>query len=164
MPSTQPGFFEHQHHLLDLRLQAHLLDVVGADFGRAAQRVRRWQRALIRHIGIEETRLLPHVPAGARWDARVYHLEHERILLLAHEYATRAEALAARPPRGQHATRRAVLALLDAAHSLRHLLEHHHEREHMALAHELPAALQQAAWAKPQPSRSRQRATAANGS
>lgn len=162
MPSPEPGCFEHQHHLLDLQLHAHLLDVVGADFDRAAQRVRRWQRALIRHIGIEETRLLPHVPAGARWDARVYHLEHERILVLAHEYAARVEALAARAPHGQRATRRAVLALLDGAHSLRHLLEHHHEREHMALAHELPAALQQAAWAPRQPPASRRRALPAN--
>ena len=39
-----------------------------------------------------------------------------------------------------------MLALLDAAHALRHLIENHHQREEMALAHELPAALQQAAW------------------
>jgi len=40
-----------------------------------------------------------------------------------------------------------VLLLLDAAHALRHVLEHHHEREEMALAHELPLDVQQAAWA-----------------
>ena len=42
--------------------------------------------------------------------------------------------------------REAALNLLDAAHSLRHLLEHHHQREEMALALELPESLQQAAW------------------
>jgi hypothetical protein len=36
--------------------------------------------------------------------------------------------------------------LLDAAHALRHVLEHHHEREHTALAHELPLEVQEAAW------------------
>ena len=36
---------------------------------------------------------------------------------------------------------------LDGVHSLRHVLDHHHQREETALAHELPAALQQAAWA-----------------
>jgi hypothetical protein len=78
--------------------------------------------------------------------ARLYLLEHERITLLADEYAERLDALLARPPRSQRARRQAVLALLDAAHALRHLIEHHHQREEMALAHELPAALQQAAW------------------
>ena len=30
--------------------------------------------------------------------------------------------------------------------ALRHVLEHHHEREHTALAHELPLEVQEAAW------------------
>ena len=46
----------------------------------------------------------------------------------------------------KQARRAAVLGLLDAAHALRHVLEHHHEREHQALAHELPESLQAAAW------------------
>ncbi|GAP64841.1 hypothetical protein MBSD_n0123 [Mizugakiibacter sediminis] len=138
--------FERRHRRLDALLQAHLLDVAGADFVRALPRLRRWRRALDRHIEIEETRLLPHVPAGARWAARVYRAEHERIALLADKYAARLEAVAARPPCGERARRRAVLALLDAAHALRHVLEHHHAREEQALAHELPAALQAEAW------------------
>ena len=56
------------------------------------------------------------------------------------------QACAAQPPRSERARRQAVLALLDAAHALRHVLEHHHERENIALAQELPLALQQAAW------------------
>ena len=39
-----------------------------------------------------------------------------------------------------------MLVLIDAAHALRHVLEHHHEREHSALAHEIPLELQEAAW------------------
>lgn len=147
MPATATQHFERQHQRLDAQLHAHLLDIVGADFARALQRLERWHRGLRRHVEIENTRLLPHVPEGARWAARVYLLEHERILLLAEEYAAKVQAVAARPPRGQRATRAAVLMLLDAAHALRHVLEHHHEREHTALAHELPQALQEAAWA-----------------
>ncbi|MCO5116367.1 MAG: hypothetical protein H6927_07100 [Burkholderiaceae bacterium] len=139
--------FEREHHRLDALLRAHLLAVVGQDFAGAQQKFVRWHRGLLRHIEIENTRLLPHVPAGARWDARIYLLEHERIALLAQEHAARMAALAQRAPRGEPARRRAALALLDAAHALRHLLEHHHQREEMALAHELPAALQAAAWA-----------------
>ena len=73
-------------------------------------------------------------------------LEHERIALLAEEYLAKVQACASQPPRSERARRQAVLALLDAAHALRHVLEHHHERENMALAQELPLALQQAAW------------------
>jgi len=147
MPTTPaPGHFERQHERLDALLLAHLLDVAGADFVSALQHLQQWHRSLQAHIAIENSRLLPHVPEGARWAARVYLLEHERIALLADEYAERLDALLARLPRSQRARREAVLALLDAAHALRHLIEHHHQREEMALAHELPLAVQQAAW------------------
>lgn len=142
-----PAYFEAQHERLDAQLHAHLLDVVGADFPAALTRLQAWRADLARHIEIENTRLLPHVPEGARWPARVYLLEHERIALLADEYEQRVQAVIAQPPRDEQARRRAVLILLDAAHALRHVLEHHHEREHQGLAHELPLALQQAAWA-----------------
>ena len=144
--ATPASGFEREHQRLERQLRAHLLAVVGADFVAAQEKLARWQRGLLRHIDIENTRLLPHVPAGARWDARVYRLEHERIALLADDYAARVGAMAARPPRGERARRQAALTLLDAAHALRHLLEHHHQREEMALAHELPESLQQAAW------------------
>ncbi|MBS0506013.1 MAG: hypothetical protein JSR53_01385 [Proteobacteria bacterium] len=148
MTTTEhPAYFEEQHERLDAQLQAHLLDVVGADFTSALQRLQGWRRELARHIAIENTRLLPHVPEGARWAARVYLLEHERIALLADEYEQRVQAVLASPPRDELARRRAVLVLLDAAHALRHVLEHHHEREHQGLALELPLALQRAAWA-----------------
>ncbi|MBS0466777.1 MAG: hypothetical protein JSR14_06110 [Proteobacteria bacterium] len=141
------AYFEEQHARLDAQLQAHLLDVVGGDFSSALERFQRWHRGLSRHIEIENTRLLPHVPEGARWAARVYLLEHERIGLLADEYEQRVQAVIKSPPRDELARRRAVLVLLDAAHALRHVLEHHHEREHMALARELPLALQAEVWA-----------------
>lgn len=141
--------FTQQHECLDVRLRAHLLAVAGADFGRAVRHLARWRRSLDRHIAIEETHLLPHVPEGARWAARVYRLEHRRIEDLAHDYAAKVQAVAARPPQGRRATREAVLALLDGAHSLRHVIEHHHEREQMALAVELTPEVQEAAWRMP---------------
>ena len=141
-------YFEQQHHKLDTQLQAHLLDIVGADFNSAWIRVQRWHRALMRHIQIENTQLLPHIPDNARWAARLYLLEHDRIKELAQAYMERVQAVAAKPPRARLATRRTVLTLLDAAHALRHLIEHHHEREHIALAHELPLDVQAAAWGR----------------
>ncbi|HMN19772.1 MAG TPA: hypothetical protein PKA16_00095 [Ottowia sp.] len=141
-----PSLFEREHQRLEAQLHAHLLEVVAGDFGRAQQLLELWRAGLARHIEIEEERLLPQVPAGARWQARVYRLEHQRIVELADEYAGRVAALARRTHADGLARREAALRLLDAAHALRHLLEHHHQREEMALAHELPIALQQAAW------------------
>lgn len=146
MQTQSPGCFEREHQRLEARLHAHLLEVVAGDFARAQQLLAPWRAALARHIEIEETRLLPHVPGDARWQARVYRLEHERIALLADEYAGRVAVLARRAYADERVRREAALKLLDAAHALRHLLEHHHQREEMALAHELPAELQQAAW------------------
>lgn len=148
MEPTASPCFEQEHRRLDTQLRAHLIDVVSTDFESAFERLRQWHAALVRHVEVEETALLPHIPAGARWDARLYHLEHERILLLAREYATKVRTVAAQPPVEARARCEAALTLLDEAHSLRHVLEHHHQREEMALAHELPAALQEAAWAE----------------
>lgn len=144
--TPHPLHFERQHERLDALLHAHLLAVAGADFASALQHLQHWHRGLLEHIAIENTRLLPHVPAGARWAARVYLLEHERIALLAEEYLERVQAVVGHPPQDEPARRRAVLMLLDAVHALRHVLEHHHEREHSALAHEIPLDLQEAAW------------------
>ncbi|MGE4331285.1 hypothetical protein [Diaphorobacter sp.] len=149
--SPTPAFFEHQHTQLGAQLHAHLLDVAGADFGGAQQKLQRWRAGLAQHIEIENTQLLPHVPPGARWAARVYLVEHDRIALLADEYALKVQAVADQPPQDEQDRRAAVLMLLDAAHALRHVLEHHHAREEQALAHELPAALQAAAWAGTEP-------------
>ena len=144
--TEHPAYFEQLHERLDAQLRAHLLDVVGGDFAGALQRLQQWRRDLDRHTEIENARLLPHVPEGARWAARVYLLEHERIALLAEEYRERVQAVAQQPPQDESGRRHAVLMLLDAAHALRHVLEHHHEREHTALAHELPLEVQEAAW------------------
>lgn len=149
--SAPAAFFGHQHTLLDAQLHAHLLDVAGADFASALQHLQRWRANLAQHIEVENTRLLPHVPAGARWAARVYLVEHDRIALLADEYLLKVQAVADQPPQDEQDRRAAVLMLLDAAHALRHVLEHHHAREEQALAHELPAALQAAAWAGTEP-------------
>ena len=148
MPDTPTlRHFERQHERLDALLHTHLLAVAGADFAPALQHLQQWHRGLLEHIAIENTRLLPHVPSDARWAARVYLLEHERIALLADEYQQRVQAVINHPPQDEQARRRAVLVLLDAAHALRHVLEHHNEREHIALAQELPLELQKAAWA-----------------
>ena len=142
------GHFEAQHAHIEALLTAHLLEVVGGDFAQAQRLFVQWHGALQTHIHIENTALLPHVPTSARWAATVYLREHERIALLAEEYAQRLQLVLHHPPRDALAQRRASLYLLDAIHALRHVIEHHHERENTALAHELPLELQQQVWAQ----------------
>lgn len=141
-----PLYFEYEHRRLDAEFHEHLLDIAGGSFILARQHVQRWRHALARHIRIEDTQLLPHIPDGARWTARLYRLEHIRIGALADAYVKRVDAVSENPPHDERSRRAAILALLDAAQPLRHLLGHHHRREEMALAMELPAALQEAAW------------------
>ena len=142
------GHFEAQHAHIEALLTDHLLEVVGGDFAQAQRLFAQWHGALQTHIHIENTALLPHVPTSARWAATVYLREHERIALLAEEYAQRLQLVLNHPPRDALAQRRASLYLLDAIHALRHVIEHHHERENTALAHELPLELQQQVWSQ----------------
>lgn len=142
------GHFEAQHAHIEALLTDHLLEVVGGDFSQAQRLFVQWHGALQTHIHIENTALLPHVPTSARWAATVYLREHERIALLAEEYAQRLQLVLHHPPRDALAQRRASLYLLDAIHALRHVIEHHHERENTALAHELPLELQQQVWSQ----------------
>ncbi|MBS7350069.1 MAG: hypothetical protein KIG95_07955, partial [Comamonas sp.] len=80
-------YFEEQHTAIEELLMEHLLAVVGADFAHAQQLYQQWQVALLAHIRIENEQLLPHIPEGARWAEKIYRLEHDRIALLAEEYA-----------------------------------------------------------------------------
>ena len=102
-------FFQDQHERIEALLNAHLLDIVGGDFIQAKEVFTQWRTALDEHIRIENQELLPHVPEGARWAAKVYLLEHERIALLADDYAQRLQLVLDKPPVDALAQRRASL-------------------------------------------------------
>lgn len=130
-------------------LRRHLLALVAGDFEGALQDYLDWLQALQAHITLEETRLFPAIPDDARWPARVYRLEHERILALAQDQLGLLRQVADNPPKQVERVHGIALDLIDAAHALRHLLEHHHQREEKALAQELPLALQQGVLGQP---------------
>lgn len=131
-------WFEREHHRLNQRLQLHLLEIVGGHFASAQRTFDHWWEKLVLHMQTEEEQLFPRIPPDARWNARLYCLEHERIRLLATEYADLLARAAEKPPRTKQGRCVVVLALLDRAHPLRHLIQHHNEREETALAKELP--------------------------
>lgn len=101
----------------------------------AASLLEEYSTRLRRHIEIEQRLLLPHcdaVSASIRWQARVYRAEHERIAQL---LARNIQHLAQTRQRGM--TPAGLIALLDEERMLKHVLEHHHEREEQGLFAEL---------------------------
>lgn len=143
MSNAPENIFQAAHRPLEALLRRHLLALIAGDFEGALRDYLDWLQALQAHVTLEETRLFPAIPADARWPARVYRLEHKRILELAQDQLLLLRQVAARPPQRPEQAHGTALDLLDAAHALRHLLEHHHQREEKALAQELPPALQQ---------------------
>lgn len=119
-------FARHQEALIDRRWAeaALLLDEYGA--------------RLSRHIELEERYLLPQCPTAGRvrWPAKVYSAEHRRIEQLLKQAR---ERLARERQHG--ITNAALISLLDSERTLKHLVEHHHEREEQALLCELRSGL-----------------------
>ena len=117
----------------------HQQALVTRAWARAAHLLEHYQQRLRRHIELEERYLLPYcaeTKAPGRWPARVYALEHRRLEELLNKASTRL-AIARR--RGVQPA--ALITLLDQEHALKHMLEHHHQREDQALFTELRESL-----------------------
>lgn len=119
-------FASHQEALLDRR------------WTEAARLLEDYDRRLRRHMRLEEEHLLPHCERAqaVRWPANVYCAEHRRIEQLMEKAA---ERLTNAQRRG--ITPAVLISLLDEERTLKHLLEHHHEREEKGLFGELRAEL-----------------------
>lgn len=105
----------------------------------AASLLEEYRARLTRHIEIEERLLLPHceaVAAAIRWQATVYRAEHQRIGQLLEK---NIRHLAQARQRGM--TPAGLITLLDEEKTLKHVLEHHHEREEKGLFTELRGQL-----------------------
>lgn len=142
MLSPDPLTLLSQEHAALMRMFAlHQAALVTRAWARAAHLLEHYQRRLHRHIELEERFLLPYCADGktpGRWPARVYALEHRRLEELLDKAATRL-AIARR--RGVQPA--ALVALLDQEHTLKHVLEHHQQREDQALFAELRESLPQ---------------------
>lgn len=123
------------HHLalsdLFARHQEALVDRRWVD---AARLLQDYEQCLLRHIDFEERHLLSRADAAgnARWPSRVYRAEHRRIQQLLRKAADRLTRA-----RGSEITPAVLISLLDEERTLKHLVEHHHEREEKALFVEL---------------------------
>ncbi|MDE2479439.1 MAG: DUF488 family protein [Betaproteobacteria bacterium] len=84
------------------------------------------------HARSEESALLPALPRAARWPRRTYEAEHAA---LAQALGALRDSLRELPARLRSPRQR--LQLVDSALPLRHLLEHHFEREEKGLFEEV---------------------------
>lgn len=103
----------------------------------AARLLEEYEQRLLRHIDFEEQHLLSRadVLGNARWPSTVYVAEHRRIGQLLRKAADRLTRA-----RASEMTSAVLISLLDEERTLKHLLEHHHEREEKALFVELRGA------------------------
>lgn len=117
-----------QHVAMLAAMQRMRLGLLAGDVteARAARDVLQGLHAA--HIAIEETELIPQLPAAARWPAKVYLAEHAKLAAMLGEWR---DTLARQPARLDQPEQR--LALLDASLLMQHLLEHHFEREEKGL-------------------------------
>ncbi len=115
-------FARHQEALLDRR------------FDEAMRLLEEYAERLREHMALEERDLLAQCTSlgSARWPPEVYRAEHRRIDQLLVKTGGRLRRL------GQHGVKAAVLiSILDEERTLKRLVEHHHEREEMALFKEV---------------------------
>lgn len=120
-----------EHAVLTQLFARHQEALVTRAWARAARLLDSYQKRLLHHIRLEECYLLPYCAPQKherQWSAQVYALEHRRIEELLQRQITR---LAKARRHGVSTTR--LIALLDEEKTLKHLVEHHHQREEMAL-------------------------------
>ena len=128
-----------EHAALTQLFARHQAALVTRAWARAARLLDSHRKRLAQHIELEERYLLPYClreKLPNQWPTRVYSAEHQRIQELASKLSARFAKL-----RRRGVTSAALIALLDEEKTLKHILEHHHAREEMALFANLPQVL-----------------------
>jgi hemerythrin-like domain-containing protein len=137
LPCDDPfRILRHEHATLGQLFLLHQEMLVNRAWARAARLLSRYRQQLARHIRIEEQLLLPYcgdaTPDATRWDAQVYVAEHRRLEELVGNAAARLTVI-----RRRGVTPAMLIKLLDQEKTVKHLMQHHHEREARGLFDEL---------------------------
>lgn len=125
-------YHRHMNELILLHQEALLLQQTDL-----AERFLALFRAMISaHIDAENTWLLPRLDAlaQARWPALLYRKEHDKILDMLTNVDAKMRLLEGKTAQDY---RRTVLALLDYERAFKNVIEHHEEREEVAMLREL---------------------------
>lgn len=137
MTATPAAALVAVHHELDALFTVVRELVVMGDGARAAAALAAYRALTAHHAADEEARLLPLLPADARWPAALYTGQHDKLLTGLDRALPAVAQVAAPAPRW----RVAALCALDALIPVMHLAEHHHLAEEQALFPHVPDAL-----------------------
>ncbi len=126
-----------EHASLDSLFQRHQEMLVSHTWARAARLLIQYQERLTAHIRLEEKFLLPYCNDGSgsspRWGSHVYRTEHRKL-----EELVRAVIVRLTSARRRGGVTPAMLIdLLDKERTLKHMAQHHQEREEKGLFTEL---------------------------
>ncbi len=123
-----------QHQALSDLFARHQEALVDRRWAEAGRLLEEYERNLMRHIRLEEHHLLSRCDTveDARWPGAVYRAEHRRIEQLLRKAGDRLNRA-----RACEITPAVLISLLDEERTLKHLVDHHHEREEKALFLEL---------------------------
>ncbi len=133
--ASAPTFeeLEATHQLIDEYLLEHQDVLLDRQFEACRELFLRFDEATRKHIREEDTILYPLYQARVRAPAggglNLMHAEHRKIEKMNAEILEQIKQL----PAQDHLARRAVVRLIEAEALLKHLLNHHHLREHSFL-------------------------------
>lgn len=135
MPDTL-CILRREHASLDTLFRRHQEVLVSHAWARAARLLIQYQERLTVHILLEEKFLLPYCNddsgSSPRWGSHVYRTEHRKL-----EELVRAVSVRLRSARRRGVTPAMLIDLLDKERTLKHVAQHHHEREENGLFTEL---------------------------
>ncbi|MCB1043070.1 MAG: hypothetical protein KDC35_09035 [Acidobacteria bacterium] len=122
--------YRQMHEALESVFHAHLLALASYRFAEAAQLFCVYHKQLNLHIELEDTLVIPVFKRAEPlkyWPASTFLAEHQKIQKLASSYESKLHHQPGLDLRDH------LLALLEEARRLQHLIEHHHLREDRAL-------------------------------
>ena len=142
MASEIPGsanpftILKQEHAVIDRLFQSHQEMLLDRSWAKALRLLEHYQQLLESHIEFEDSILLPDCITDSiepvRWKARVYLAEHRGVEELVNEARTRLVTIRRRGIKSSM-----LIELLDQERTVKHVLEHHHEREEKGIYDEL---------------------------
>lgn len=135
MPDTL-CILRREHASLDALFRRHQEVLVSHAWAWAARLLIQYQERLTVHIRLEEKFLLPYCNddsgSSSRWGSRVYRTEHRKL-----EELVRVVTVRLASARRRGVTPAMLIDILDKERTLKHVVQHHHEREEKGLFTEL---------------------------
>ena len=127
------------HHQLDEMFLLHQESLLQARLENAVSTLKSYESCHVLHMNFENDFLIPKyaaLPDQGKWDATLYHMEHQKILDL-YEKLEQSLIWMVEQDMKLSQERRNIIKLMDREKSFKGLCEHHQEREEASMFLEL---------------------------